>query len=92
MDAVEAALAAYPWGIYLCLLLAPFIQEDAAIIGAASASTIGMGIRFCCFSQSLLASAPVIYGNTGQDGRRAPIAGLKNLLKKTVCRRQRIKF
>jgi membrane protein DedA with SNARE-associated domain len=43
MDAVEAALAAYPWGIYLCLLVAPFIQEDAAVIGAASASTIGMG-------------------------------------------------
>jgi len=49
MDAVEAALAAYPWGIYLCLLLAPFIQEDAAIIGAASASTIGMGDPFLLF-------------------------------------------
>ncbi len=43
MDAVEAALAAYPWGIYLCLLIAPFVQEDAAVIGAASASSIGMG-------------------------------------------------
>ncbi len=43
MDVVNDALAAYPWGIYLCLLVGPFVQEDAAVIGAASASSIGMG-------------------------------------------------
>ena len=34
---------AYPWGIYVCLLIAPFIQEDAAVIGAAAASVAGGG-------------------------------------------------
>ena len=31
------------WGVYLCLLAAPFVQEDAAVIGAASLSLGGMG-------------------------------------------------
>lgn len=30
------------WGVYLCLLVAPFIQEDAAVIGAASLSLTAM--------------------------------------------------
>ncbi|MEM8770878.1 MAG: VTT domain-containing protein [Pseudomonadota bacterium] len=31
------------WGVYLCLLIAPFLQEDAAVIGAASLSLASMG-------------------------------------------------
>lgn len=31
------------WGVYLCLLIAPFLQEDAAVIGAASLSLAAMG-------------------------------------------------
>ncbi len=34
---------AYPWGLYACFILAPFVQEDAAVIGAASASATGLG-------------------------------------------------
>ncbi len=43
METLEAALIAYPWGIYLCLILAPFIQEDAAVILAASSASQGVG-------------------------------------------------
>ncbi len=31
------------WGVYACLLIAPFVQEDAAVIGAASLSLASMG-------------------------------------------------
>lgn len=31
------------WLVYLCALLAPFVQEDAAVLGAASASVSGIG-------------------------------------------------
>ena len=31
------------WGVYFCLLIAPFVQEDAAVIGAASLSLASMG-------------------------------------------------
>ena len=31
------------WLIYFCTLIAPFIQEDAAVLGAASASVSGIG-------------------------------------------------
>lgn len=31
------------WYVYLCALLAPFVQEDAAVLGAASASVSGIG-------------------------------------------------
>ena len=30
------------WGVYLCLFLAPFLQEDAAVISAASLSLAGI--------------------------------------------------
>ncbi len=49
MDMMNEALAAYPWGIYLCLLLAPFVQEDAAVIAAASASSMGLGVPVWLF-------------------------------------------
>ncbi|MEL6369503.1 MAG: VTT domain-containing protein [Pseudomonadota bacterium] len=38
----EMALA-HPWLIYACVFLAPFIQEDAAVIGAAGLSINAMG-------------------------------------------------
>lgn len=31
-----------PYGVYICFLLAPFVQEDAAVLGAASTSALGM--------------------------------------------------
>ncbi|VAV92311.1 hypothetical protein MNBD_ALPHA06-847 [hydrothermal vent metagenome] len=43
MDMLQSALEAYPWGIYLCLALAPFIQEDAAVILGASTAAQGIG-------------------------------------------------
>ncbi|MEL7517680.1 MAG: hypothetical protein AAFN48_01855 [Pseudomonadota bacterium] len=36
-------LSAYPWGLYVCFLIAPFVQEDAAVIGAAASSAAGLG-------------------------------------------------
>ena len=35
--------ATYPWGIYVLVALGPFIQEDAAILSAATASVAGLG-------------------------------------------------
>ena len=60
MHALEAALAAYPWGIYAFFLLAPFIQEDAAVIGAASASSMGLGVPIWLF-------ASLIFGLSASD-------------------------
>jgi membrane protein DedA with SNARE-associated domain len=54
MDLLNEALSAYPWGIYVCLLVAPFVQEDAAIIGAASSSSIGLGDPFLLFFSILI--------------------------------------
>lgn len=34
---------AYPWGVYACFLIVPFIQEDAAVIGSAAAAVAGLG-------------------------------------------------
>ncbi|MEM7663202.1 MAG: VTT domain-containing protein [Pseudomonadota bacterium] len=34
---------AYPWGVYLLVALAPFVQEDTAVISAAAASAAGAG-------------------------------------------------
>ena len=60
MDMLNQALAAYPWGIYLCLVLGPFFQEDAAVIAAASASSIGLG-------DPLLLYASLIAGLSASD-------------------------
>jgi len=43
MDWLNELLAAYPWGVYLFVALAPFIQEDTAVISAAAASIAGAG-------------------------------------------------
>lgn len=37
------------WGVYVCLFIAPFVQEDAAIVGAASLSLAGMGATSVLF-------------------------------------------
>lgn len=37
------------WIAYLCALIGPFIQEDAAVLGAASASVSGIGSPYLMF-------------------------------------------
>ena len=37
------------WIAYLCALIGPFVQEDAAVLGAASASVSGIGTPFRMF-------------------------------------------
>ncbi len=54
MDALSAAFEAYPWGIYVALMMAPFFQEDTAIIGGASASALGLGETPLLFAALLL--------------------------------------
>lgn len=48
------------WGAYLSLFLAPFVQEDAAVIGAATAATMGVG-------EPALVFASVVAGLTVSD-------------------------
>ncbi len=43
MEMLNDVFLTYPWGIYLAVALGPFIQEDAAIISAASSSSLGLG-------------------------------------------------
>ena len=43
MDKLINSLSHSEWFPYLCALIGPFIQEDAAVLGAASASVSGMG-------------------------------------------------
>ena len=40
---IHAVVSQNMWGVYLCLLIAPFIQEDTAVLGAASLSLSGIG-------------------------------------------------
>ena len=40
---MKIALDNTEWFAYLCALIGPFIQEDAAVLGAASASVSGIG-------------------------------------------------
>ncbi|MBL4617466.1 MAG: hypothetical protein JKY46_07190 [Robiginitomaculum sp.] len=42
MEFLNDLFAAYPWGIFVAVALGPFIQEDAAVIVAASASSLGL--------------------------------------------------
>ncbi|MEO0881593.1 MAG: VTT domain-containing protein [Pseudomonadota bacterium] len=59
MDWLNELLVAYPWGVYLFVALAPFIQEDTAIISAAAASIAGAGetsVLFACLLVGLSAS------------------------------------
>ena len=55
MDAEFAAhlhdvMAQNMWGVYLCLIIAPFLQEDAAVVGAATLSLAGMGENALIFT------------------------------------------
>ena len=43
MEWLQQIFADYSWGIYLVVFIGPFIQEDAAIVGAAAASAGGGG-------------------------------------------------
>ncbi len=43
LDSLLSFFEAYPWGIYACFLILPFIQEDAAVIGSAAAAVTGLG-------------------------------------------------
>ena len=36
----------YPWGVYACFFILPFIQEDAAVLGSAAAAVAGLGDPF----------------------------------------------
>lgn len=43
MDAIVAFLASAPWAVYALAFLGPFVQEDAAVLGAAAAAAAGQG-------------------------------------------------
>lgn len=43
MDWLNDLVSTYPWGVYLFVALAPFVQEDTAVISAAAASASGAG-------------------------------------------------
>jgi membrane protein DedA with SNARE-associated domain len=46
-------LATHAWTIYIVVFIAPFIQEDAAVVGAASAAVAGQGDPSWLFSACL---------------------------------------
>ncbi|MBI3437451.1 MAG: hypothetical protein HY054_02140 [Proteobacteria bacterium] len=48
-----------PWGVYLLIVIAPFIQEDTAVVGAATASISGADPFACYFL--------LVLGITGSD-------------------------
>ena len=52
-------VSTWPWGVYLLIAITPFIQEDTAVIGAATASISGAD-PFACY---LL----LVLGITGSD-------------------------
>ncbi|MEZ5946796.1 MAG: hypothetical protein R3C13_07840 [Hyphomonas sp.] len=54
MEWLQEAFAAYSWGIYLVVFIGPFIQEDAAIVGAAAASAGGAGDPTAIFTLLLI--------------------------------------
>lgn len=43
MTDIAAWFAQYPWSIYVIAMLLPFVQEDAAVIGAATTASTGQG-------------------------------------------------
>ncbi len=43
MENLLELFATWPWGIYAVLVIGPFVQEDAAVIFAATASVTGLG-------------------------------------------------
>jgi membrane protein DedA with SNARE-associated domain len=53
MDMLQDLMTSYTWIFYVGIFLAPFVQEDAAVIGAATASTTGMGSTPLLFATAL---------------------------------------
>jgi membrane protein DedA with SNARE-associated domain len=58
MDFTQLVLA-WPWGVYLLIAITPFIQEDTAVIGAATASISGANPLACYLL--------LVLGITGSD-------------------------
>ncbi|MEL7129669.1 MAG: hypothetical protein AAGK23_08985 [Pseudomonadota bacterium] len=54
MNWLNDILVAYPWGIYVFVALAPFVQEDTAVISAAAASAAGAGETVLLFASLLV--------------------------------------
>jgi membrane protein DedA with SNARE-associated domain len=54
MDHLREWLSGFPMGIYLILLVAPFIQEDAAIVAGASAAMGALGHQALLFLSLLV--------------------------------------
>jgi membrane protein DedA with SNARE-associated domain len=52
-------VSASPWGVYLLIVLTPFIQEDTAVVGAATASISGANPLACYLL--------LVLGITGSD-------------------------
>jgi membrane protein DedA with SNARE-associated domain len=48
-----------PWGVYLLILVTPFVQEDTAVVGAATASISG--------ADPLTCYVLLVFGITGSD-------------------------
>lgn len=53
MDMFHDFMTNYTWIFYVGIFFAPFVQEDAAVIGAATASTTGMGSTPLLFATAL---------------------------------------
>lgn len=76
MELLANFFAAYPWGIFVAVALGPFVQEDAAIIAAATASSLGLGdpvLLFICILLGLTASDVWKYwaGRWGRSHKKA---------------------
>jgi membrane protein DedA with SNARE-associated domain len=52
-------VSASPWGVYLLIVVTPFIQEDTAVVGAATASISGVNPLACYLL--------LVFGITGSD-------------------------
>ena len=52
-------VSASPWGVYLLIIITPFIQEDTAVVGAATASISGANPLACYLL--------LVLGITGSD-------------------------
>lgn len=60
LESLLSFFEVYPWGIYACFLILPFVQEDAAVIGSAAASAHGLG-------EPVLLILSILIGLTASD-------------------------
>jgi len=65
IDALQSFFQVYPWGIYAVFFVAPFVQEDAAVLGAAAASSTGAGDPSLLFVSILFGRRRATFGNIG---------------------------